>query len=96
MRIEQYLTNPSASFPLDSSLQRVAVTGQRTTADATQATSSQVSTSPELTNLLALVRQQPEIRQDVLAQVGQRLANGEYFTSATAAQTAAAMQAATD
>ena len=93
MRIHKYLTNPSATFPLDASAQRLDAPGQRTATEAAQATSSH-SISPELANLLALVRQQPAIRQDVVAQVGQRLASGEYFTAAAAAQTAASMQAA--
>jgi hypothetical protein len=94
MRINQYLTNPNATFPTDASVLRVDAPHQ-SAADAGQATSSH-SISPELANLLTLVRQQPEIRQDVVTQVGQRLAGGDYFTPTAAAQTAAALQASSD
>jgi hypothetical protein len=47
--------------------------------------------SPELTRLIDLVRQQPDVREDVLAAVRQRLAAGAYDTPEAADQTARAI-----
>ena len=48
--------------------------------------------SPELLDLLDRVKKAPEVRQDVLAQVAQRLSNGYYNTRAAATKTAEAIQ----
>jgi hypothetical protein len=47
--------------------------------------------SAELTRLIDLVRQQPDVREDVLAAVRQRLAAGAYDTPEAADQTARAI-----
>jgi hypothetical protein len=41
--------------------------------------------SQELRNLFGLVRQQPEVRPEVLQKIFQRLANGSYLTPEAAA-----------
>jgi hypothetical protein len=42
----------------------------------------------QLADLLARVREEPEVRPDVIRQVQQRLQQGEYLTAAAAAATA--------
>jgi len=47
--------------------------------------------APELVHLLDLLQQTPEIRQDLVQQVAQRLAEGGYQTPAALEQTAEAL-----
>jgi hypothetical protein len=48
--------------------------------------------SPELLDLLGRVRQEPEVRPDVLARVAQRLSSGYYLSRQAATDTAEAIQ----
>ncbi len=52
--------------------------------------------SPELQHYAALVQQEPEVRDDRLQAVAQRLRQGYYSTPASAQQTAAAILKAVD
>lgn len=52
--------------------------------------------SPEVQQYAALVQQEPEIRDDRLQAVAQRLRQGYYSTPASARQTAAAILKAVD
>ncbi len=88
-----YLTNRPVAQPEET-------TG---TADASRRTSapsqppSDASShvrSAELLQLLAQVKQPPEVRPDVLARVAERLASGHYLTRDAAEQTAGAIQGA--
>lgn len=49
--------------------------------------------TPDLARLLAAVREQPEVRPDVVAEVSARLAAGDLLTPAAAAETANAVVA---
>ena len=54
------------------------------------------SLSPELTRLIQLVGQEPEVRADVVKTVQDRLAQGIYLLPASAQQTAQAILQAKD
>lgn len=91
MRIQPFVSDASTRFlqigpSTDVQSQQTSTSGP----GATEQASSHVP-SPELANLLGQLREQPDVRQDVLMQTAQRLANGYYDTSAAAQQTAAAM-----
>jgi Anti-sigma-28 factor, FlgM len=52
---------------------------------------SSYTSAPELVHLLELVQQTPDVRQELLRQIAERIANGEYLTSQSAAETAEAL-----
>jgi hypothetical protein len=52
--------------------------------------------SAELTNLLEQVRNTPEMRRELLAEIGRRLAEGYYLTSEAAERAAEAILKAPD
>jgi hypothetical protein len=52
--------------------------------------------APEVQNLVTLVQQQPEVREDKVNEAAQRLSNGDYLTHEAAVQTADAILAAPD
>jgi hypothetical protein len=56
-----------------------------------QETGSTHTSSPELRRYLALLRQTPQTRTNLVEQVAQRLASGHYLTAEAAYQTADAM-----
>jgi hypothetical protein len=93
MRIVPFLANSGATFPEISQAAESQPQGIPTQGPST-AQSSSYFPAPEWLGYLAQVRQQPQIRDDVLAVVAQRIANGAYDTSSAAAQTAAAILAA--
>ena len=69
-----------------------AVDGPReTTADSVVADSDAYSASAEFVRMLDLVKQQPEVREDRVQQVLERLQRGEYFSPQSAEETADAM-----
>lgn len=53
--------------------------------------SSTHTPSPELMQFLSIARQTPQVRQKVLQQVAQRLADGDYLTPEAAEKTADAI-----
>jgi anti-sigma28 factor (negative regulator of flagellin synthesis) len=64
-------------------------------AEGSEASASQASShvpSSELQDLLKQVRQEPEVRQDRVREVAQRLANGYYLSAEAADRTAEAIQ----
>jgi hypothetical protein len=70
--------------------------GEQTSSLGAAATASAYTPSAELTKLVGLVQQQSAVRPDVVIAARQRLQQGDYNTSAAAAQTATAMLAALD
>lgn len=57
---------------------------------------STYTSAPELVQLLELVHQTPDVRQELLRRVAERVANGDYLTSQAAQETAEAMIRAAD
>jgi hypothetical protein len=84
-----YLTNRTIAQPEQPAVTQDAAS--RAAANGPPAASSHVP-SPELLDLLARVKQEPEVRPDVLARVAQRLASGYYLSRQAATDTAEAVQ----
>ena len=81
------------STPLTSQPQTdgIAGAGEQTSPPGVSTATTAYTPSTELTKLVALVRQEPEVRSDRVLAATQRLQQGDYHTSAAADQTAAAM-----
>jgi len=88
-----YLTNRTLSQPEQPAAASDATSRAAAGAQPPPAASAHVP-SAELLDLLDRVRMAPQVRQDVLARVAQRLAGGYYNTRDAATKTAEAIQKA--
>ena len=86
------ITNPLGNQQIAQPGNPAALQGSARKTDGAAAPNSSLRTqSPELTDLLAAVREIPDLRQDVVQDVASRLANGEFSTPKAIDQTVQAM-----
>lgn len=87
MRIENCMSDLTSQFP-----QSVQPQGQASGSAESQSSAvrqvDDATLTPELQQLLAQVRQQPEVRTDLVILASQRVQQGAYLTPAAAAATA--------
>ena len=86
-----YLTNRTLSQTEQPAATPDAASRAAAGAQPPTASSAQVP-SAELLDLIDRVKKAPQVRQDVLARVAQRLSSGYYNTRAAATKTAEAIQ----
>jgi hypothetical protein len=79
-------STPPAQQPVDST-----AAANQQAAPPSVAAASSYTPSPQLMKLVDLVRQESDVRPDLVLAATQRLQQGDYGTSAAADQTAAAM-----
>jgi anti-sigma28 factor (negative regulator of flagellin synthesis) len=88
------ITNHGVSQPCVNNAQQLAgaaSSAQDTQAAETSAEADAFTPSAEWVRLVALAKQEPEIRADRVSAVLERLQNGDYFSDASAAATADAL-----
>jgi hypothetical protein len=89
MRVENFFRNPQTQAAQSLKPPHAAAALEISTDSGTEAASQPPT---ELQHFLALVRQEPEIRKELLQKVSSQLASGAYLTSDAAEQTAKAIE----
>lgn len=98
MRIDNPYLNNLEAHQQATSARTTRSTESRSTGESTSSLEDQSAhiPSPELQQYAALLKQEPEIRDDRLRAVAQRLQQGYYATPQSAQQTAAAILKSAD